>query len=110
MKSILIYYTMTGNTKTMAEAIHRGMSESGEQCDIVRLQEAYVKDLSGYDLIGLGSPIINQKERPIVMNFIEGMEGVEGKHAFAFNTHGASPCRYLARVVPAMEQRGLTMI
>ncbi|MBN2239805.1 MAG: EFR1 family ferrodoxin [Dehalococcoidales bacterium] len=110
MKSILIYYTMTGNTKKIAEAIHRGMAASGGQCDIVRLREAYAIDLTGYDLIGLGSPIINQKELPSVTSFIEGMEDVDGKHAFAFNTHGASPCRYLARVVPAMEQRGLTVI
>src|SRR4030042_2849362 len=110
MKSVMIYYTMTGNTKKIAEAIHRGMTASGERCDIIRLREAYAKDLSEYDLIGLGSPIINQKELPSVTNFIEGMEGVDGKHAFAFNTHGASPCRYLARVVPAMEQRGLTVI
>ncbi|UCC17118.1 MAG: EFR1 family ferrodoxin [Dehalococcoidales bacterium] len=110
MKSIVIYYTMTGNTKAIAEAIYRGMTESGEQCDIIRLQEAYATNLSEYDLIGLGSPIINQKELPNVTNFIEGMENLDGKHAFAFNTHGASPCRYLARVVPAMEQRGLTVI
>ena len=57
MKSILIYYTMTGNTKTIAEAIHKGICKSGVQCDIFRLQEAYTKDLSDYDLIGLGSPI-----------------------------------------------------
>ena len=110
MKSVIIYYTMTGNTKTIAEAIHRGMIESGEQCDLIRLQEAYATNLSEYDLIGVGSPIINQKELPNVTNFIEGMEGVDGKHAFAFNTHGASPCRYFARVVPALEQRGLTVI
>ena len=42
---------MTGNTKTIAEAIHRGMTASGESCDIVRLQEAYMKDLSKYDKI-----------------------------------------------------------
>jgi hypothetical protein len=30
----------------MAEAIHVGMSQSGDQCDIVRLKDAYSRDLA----------------------------------------------------------------
>jgi NAD-dependent dihydropyrimidine dehydrogenase PreA subunit len=111
MKSIVIYYSMTGNTKKMAEAIHAGMSQSGNQCDIVRLKDAYARDLTSYDLIGLGSPVINQKEPPNVGGFVQqGLVGVEGKHGFTFCTHGATPCRYLSSVIPAMMQRGLTII
>jgi menaquinone-dependent protoporphyrinogen IX oxidase len=37
MKSIVIYNSMSGNTKKIAEAIHTGMSRSGEQCDIAKI-------------------------------------------------------------------------
>jgi ferredoxin len=111
MKSIVIYHSNSGNTKKIAEAIYKGMSESGEKCDLVRLLDIDMQDLVGYDLIGLGSYVINIREPGNVTNFIQhNMKSVEGKHAFAFCTHGALPGYYLARVVPAMIQRGLTVI
>ncbi|MFC2070913.1 EFR1 family ferrodoxin [Chloroflexota bacterium] len=111
MKSIVIYYSMSGNTKKIAQAIHSGMSQLGEQCDIARLRDVNTQDLEGYDLIGLGSPVINQKEPPNVTGFIQrSLVSVDGKHGFVFCTHGASPCRYLSNVVPAMIQRGLTIV
>lgn len=114
MKSLVIYFSITGNTKKIAEAIHRGMrqaSQPGEQCDIARLRDVATQDLAGYDLIGLGSFVIKIREMPNVTEFIEeSMKSVEGKHGFAFCTHGAAPGLFLARVVPSMEQRGLTMI
>jgi len=110
MKSIVIYDSHTGNTKKIAEAIRAGMSQTGEQCDIARLKDVAPQDLAGYDLIGMGSPVINTRELPNVTDFIESMESLDGKHSFAFCTHGALPGHYLARVVPAMIQRGLIVI
>jgi flavodoxin/ferredoxin len=111
MKSLVIYDSMTGNTKRIAEAIHKGISQGGGQCDIARLRDTDKRDLISYDLIGLGSPVIHGRELHNVTNFIEhSMESVEGKHGFAFCTHGAHPGHYLSRVVPAMTQRGLIII
>jgi ferredoxin len=110
MKSIVIYYSQTGNTKKIAQAIHAGMNQSGAQCDIARLKDVDPTDLVSYDLIGLGSPVIHARELPNVTKFINYMKSVDGKHAFAFCTHGAIPGYYLGRVVPALIQRGLTVI
>jgi flavodoxin/ferredoxin len=110
VKSIVIYYSQSGNTKKIAQAIHAGMSQVGEQCDIARLRDVNPRDLAGYDLIGLGSPVIHSRELPNVTHFISSMKSLDGKHAFAFCTHGAIPGYYLARVVPAMIQKGLIVI
>lgn len=110
IKSIIIYYSQTGNTQKIAEAIYAGMSPEVEQCDIRRLKEINPrKDLSNYDLIGLGAPVWGDGI-PHVMKFIEGMNELDGKHAFAFCTHGTLPRPFLAAVVPAIMQRGLTII
>jgi flavodoxin/ferredoxin len=106
MKSIVIYYSQTGNTKKIAHAIHRGMSQMGEQCDIERLKDVNPRELTDYDLIGLGSPLIHAREHVNVTKFIHSMKSLDGKHAFAFCTHGATPGYYLASVVPALIQRG----
>lgn len=111
MKSIIIYYSQTGNTKQIAQAIQAGVGELSEQSDIARLQDVDTDDLAKYDLIGLGAPVWHRREPANVMNFIEyTMNSVEKKHAFAFCTHGLLPGRFLARVVPIMIQKGLTVL
>lgn len=111
MKSIVVYYSQTGSTKKIAQAIHKGMSALSEKCDIARLQDVVSEDLIGYDLIGLGSPVWHRREPAHVMNFIEyTMNEIEGKHGFAFCTHGLYPGHFMARVVPIMTQRGLIVI
>jgi ferredoxin len=110
IKSIVIYYSQTGNTKKIAQSIHVGISKQGEQCEIARLRDVDPLGLAGYDLIGLGSPVIHSRELPNVTHFLNSMKSVDGKHAFAFCTHGAIPGYYLARVVPAMIQKGLIVI
>jgi len=111
MKSIVIYYSQTGSTRQIAQAIHDGIKEQSGQCDIARLQDVDTDDLTGYDLIGLGAPVWHRREPANMMEFIEfTMNSVAGKHGFAFCTHGLYPGRFLARVVPLMRQRGLTVI
>ena len=103
MKSIVIYFSITGNTKKIAQAIQRGLSHSGTPCDMADIKEIGAEDLAEYDLIGLGSPVMWLREPAIVMQFIEyTMKYVQGKHGFAFSTHGALPAHYLSRVVPAL--------
>ena len=111
MKTIVIYYSQTGNTKKIAQAIHGGVSDVAGQCDIARLQDVDTQDLIRYDLIGLGGPVWHRREPLHVMKFIEyTINGVEGKYGFAFCTHGLYPGHFLARVVPIMTQRGLVVI
>ena len=110
MKSIVIYYSQTGSTQKIAEAIRDGIGEH-MPCDIARLQDVNTDDLAEYDLIGLGAPVWHRREPANVMHLIEfTMNAVEGRHAFAFCTHGLYPGRFLARTVGFMQQRGLTVI
>ena len=111
MKCLVVYFSMGGNTKKIAYAIQKGISQIEEQCDIVRLRDEDTPDLVGYDLVGLGSPVINFREMRNVTDFLEyTLKSVDGKHGFAFCTHGAVPGLYMRRVVPAMIQCGLTVI
>ena len=57
LKGIAIFLSYTGNTKQIAEAIHRGMGPFMGQCDMVRLRETDPKEFGGYDLSGSGSPV-----------------------------------------------------
>lgn len=110
MKCIVIYYSQTGNTKKIAEAIHRGMSEVSGQCEIAGIKELTPGDLGRYDLVGIGSPVWCGAETPNVRRFIETLPEQTGRHVFSFCTHGVMPEHYFPTVVRRLKSRGFTVI
>ena len=109
-KGIIVYLSYTGNTKQIADAIYRAMSPLMEQCDMVRLRKTHPKDLIGYDLIGIGSPVRLGKMPAELREFIAGMNSLEGTHCFVFNTHAALPVDFMRESVTAFREKGLVVI
>ena len=110
MKSLIIYYSQTGNTRQTARAIHRGLSRGSEHCDLKPVKEVKAEDLDGYDLVGLGTPVWSGGWPPNVRYFFESLPRQDGKHIFSFNTHGVMPELYFPAVVRKMKAKGFTVI
>jgi flavodoxin/ferredoxin len=111
MKSIVIYFSQTGNTRKIAEAIYSGIYELTRECDMARLQDVKAEDLKRYELIGLGSPVWHRREPINVLSFVEyTMHSLEGKKGFVFCTHGLYPGHFIGRMVPALTLEGLKVI
>lgn len=109
MRCAVVYFSQTGNTETMARAIARGVEAAGAECDVLRLMDTDPAGMGVYDLVGIGSMVIGA-EPANVSAFIEGLQGVDGKHCFVFYTHGAMPFFYLPSVWPKLMGRGLTVV
>jgi flavodoxin/formate hydrogenlyase subunit 6/NADH:ubiquinone oxidoreductase subunit I len=109
VKSIIIYFSQTGNTKKVAQAIHKGTSQRVELCDIAKMKEVSARDLIEYDLIGLGSPVWGGPP-PNLKFFIDTLTPLSGKHIFAFCTHGALPQNFSPMTVRLLEKKGLIVI
>ncbi|MFC1820246.1 EFR1 family ferrodoxin [Thermodesulfobacteriota bacterium] len=109
MKSIVVYFSLTGNTKKIAKAIHRGMSRLSDQCDISSVCDVDTRNLRDYDLVGFGAPVWGGPP-PNVTNLINAMPSLEGKHTFAFCTHGALPDRFFSPIVELLQKKGSTVI
>lgn len=56
MKILVGYYSRSGNTKKMAEAITRGVKEEGVTCELKDVSQIKVDDLLGYEGMIFGSP------------------------------------------------------
>ena len=114
MNSIVVYHSTAGSTKKIAEAIYKGMNKAsvdGDRVEILPIKKATSAVLADYDLVGIGGPVMHMRELHNITRFVEyTLETMEGKHGFAFCTHGALPAHFLWRVVPLMTQRGLTVI
>lgn len=109
MKCLVIYFSLTGNTKKVAEAIYSGIKGSGEQCDIAKLKEINIPDIARYDLIGLGSPV-HYFEPANVGSFIKRMVSVNGKHCFVFCTHATRPEAFFPSILEALQVTGVIVI
>jgi flavodoxin/ferredoxin len=109
MKCIIIYFSQSGNTKKMAYAAREGIHKAMGQCHIVPITRLDVRDLVGYDLIGVGSPcwlgVPFHVER-----LINTIPALSDKHAFTFCTHGAKGERFLPEMVRLLMKKGLTVI
>ena len=111
MKSLIIYYSQTGNTKKIADYIAKGIQNVTGQCDLKRLKEVTEEDWLEYDLIGCGSSIWSSCPNTRMIYMVKELpEAVKGKHAFFFCTHGVLPGRCVARGVQPMLDKGLTVL
>jgi NAD(P)H dehydrogenase (quinone) len=55
-KVLVTYYSQTGHTKAMAEAVGSGAESAGAEVTIKDVQHVKAQDLLGYDGIIIGSP------------------------------------------------------
>lgn len=104
MKAIIIYYSQTGNTEQIAEAIYSGACSICET-DLVHISKVDYQVLKDYDVIGIGTPVWCEREPVNVRKLIENMTGIEGKYAFVFCTHTILPGKFMKRIVSLLEDK-----
>jgi flavodoxin len=111
MRSVIIYYSYSGNTKKIAQILADYLKAKGETalielkaldesdnffsqcfCAVKRMKakiEEVNFDLSGYDLICFGSPVWAFGPTPAINTYLDKCVGVEGKKIILFTTFGS---------------------
>jgi len=111
MKSAIIYYSYTGNTRKVAVVLHEYLMDKGpvETIELVALDESksffgqgqrafkHVRakiatvnsDLSAYDLICFGTPVWAFGPAPAMNAYLDRCSGLEGKSVILFTTYGS---------------------
>ncbi|MDB9823277.1 hypothetical protein OAC89_06230 [Deltaproteobacteria bacterium] len=90
LRGIVVYYSGTGNTAKVANAIYRGM-KSVIACDVAPVNKMKPEDMGKYDVMALGSPNWFHREVANTKVFTHDMPRMEGKHCILFATHGGQP-------------------
>jgi len=86
MDIVVVYDSIYGNTRTIAETI-RDVLAPGNEVRLASAQEARHLDLTATDLLIVGSPTRGFRPTPHVSSFVEGLDRVvPGKLAAAFDT------------------------
>ncbi len=68
---LVVYYSRTGNTKILAEAVAEGANEiEGVSVNLCSVDSAKIKDIKSAHAIILGSPVYNANTAPKIQQFI----------------------------------------
>jgi len=102
MKIEIVYYSKTGNTKKVADAMAStlGIEAKNLKGDVV------IKD---FDMIFLGSGVYGNKPSKKLVEFIDFLRDVRGKKAAIFGTYGDN-LEPVKSIIPALEERGMEII
>jgi mannose-6-phosphate isomerase len=111
MKSVVVYYSFTGNTRRVAKVLAESLNSKSE-VDIIELKakdepasffrqalralmqtkakvEAVDTDLAKYDLVCIGTPVWAFGPAPAINTFLSQCQGLKGKDAIVFTTYGS---------------------
>lgn len=90
-KIAVIYWSGTGNTQTMAEAVADGARSAGADVELFSVSDVSAADAAGYDALALGCPamgseVLEESEFEPFFSELEGKLG--GKKVALFGSYG----------------------
>jgi len=109
LKAIVVYYSATGSTGKVANAIYRGMNRV-MLCDVAPLKKIDPKAMARYDVVAIGGPIWYYRETANLRLFISKMPNMAGKPCILFCTHGTQPSGFFHWLMQPIQRKELTVI
>ncbi|UCG54909.1 MAG: EFR1 family ferrodoxin [Dehalococcoidia bacterium] len=91
LKGLIVYFSQSGTTAKVAESIATGIRRQGYQVDVHSIQEKQQSNLSGYDLVGIGSPVYYYGPPFIVTDYLNNLPDLGNLPVFTFVLHGTYP-------------------
>ena len=111
-KIAVIYWSMTGNTETMAHAIAQGAQEAGAQVDVMQVSETTVDQALTYPKLALGCPAMGAEvlEESEFEPFFSQLEGrLTGKSVALFGSYGWGDGQWMRDWAERADQGGATV-
>ena len=90
-KTAVVFWSGTGNTEEMANAVLEGMKENGADASIYSADAFQAEDVDGYDAIAFGCPAMGAEvleEDEFQPLFDECKSALEGKKVALFGSYG----------------------
>lgn len=110
MKTLVIYFSQTGNTRKIAQCIHDGLTAGNAESELKALSDISANTLSDYDLVGIGAPVFYYKEPFNVRDFLQLLPQLNGQHWFVFCTHGNVIGNFFPSVADKLKAKGAAVI
>ena len=89
-KVMLVYWSGSGNTEKMAEAIAKGAKDKGAEVTCKNVSSASVEELANYDVVAFGSPAMGAEvieEGEMEPFFSSALPNLAGKKVAVFGSY-----------------------
>ncbi len=110
MKALILYWSVNGTTKRVAESIAEGLRSAGAECVMHDLRAGAPSELETYDLLGVGFPVHWYRPPTPVSRAIAALAPLGGRSVFAFSLNGTYRGAALNRARSALVRAGGTEI
>jgi len=108
----VVYWTQSGNTQAMAEAVAKGITDAGKEAKVAFVSEVTPADLADAKAFALGCPAMGAEvlEETEMEPFVESLEGmVSGKTIGLFGSYGWGDGEWMRDWVDRMTAAGATI-
>lgn len=109
----VVYWSGTGNTQKMAEAVAEGIREAGGEAESVFVSGADVSALAESDCFALGCPSMGTEEleEAEFEPFMSELEGsISGKKIALFGSYGWGNCEWMRDWEERIQKAGATVV
>ncbi|MBS5149957.1 MAG: flavodoxin [Butyricicoccus pullicaecorum] len=109
----VIYWTQTGNTEQMANAICEGIKNAGAEPVLRSVSEISVQEAAGYDRIALGCPAMGAEvleEAEFEPFFTELESKLGGKRVALFGSYGWGDGQWMRDWVARADSTGAILL
>ena len=109
----VVFWTQSGNTQAMAEAIGKGITEAGKEANVVYVGSASLDDLKAANAFALGCPsmgveVLDEAEMEPFVAEVEGF--ASGKTIALFGSYGWGDGEWMRNWVERMQAAGATVL
>jgi len=87
-KCLLVYYSLGGTTKRIANEISEGLESTGFEVDTHDITTGLAPSIANYDLLGIGSPSYISRPPFIITDYLKSLPKLNIPY-FTFILHGA---------------------
>ena len=111
-KIAVVYWSGTGNTEAMAEAVGEGIKAAGKECAVVSVSDISASDLEGETSFALGCPAMGAEvlEEGEMEPFVEEVEKfAKGKNIALFGSYGWGSGQWLEDWCARCKEDGAVM-
>ena len=109
----VVYWSGTGNTEAMANAVAEGITEAGGEAKLIPVSEANVDELATESAFALGCPSMGVEvlEEEEMEPFVETLESkVGGKNILLFGSYGWGDGEWMRDWADRMKNAGAQLI
>lgn len=112
-KIYVVFWSQSGNTETMANAIGKGASEAGKETEVINVTDVSLEELKNSEVFALGCPAMGAEvleETEMEPFVVEVEKFAAGKNIALFGSYGWGDGQWMREWEERMTNAGASII